>query len=281
MLEIFVASDLHYGVSREGNLAVEALARKVCARGAEALLLGGDLAKNGETLEACLALFSGFRGAKMAIPGNHDIWVTDGRAKESWTLHEHVIPETFERHGFHPLHLRPLRLGDHAFVGSMGWYDYSFREDIGVELEHYVRKLYPDEPRVMWTDARFAKFELDDPALTRALDERLDAQLAEVADAKEVIALVHHLVTPDLLVTPRALVPRHWRFANTFLGSTCFGDTIERYANVTQVFCGHIHRSKTVRRGERLMTTIGGSYKEKELVRASTRSILDRVTLTG
>ncbi len=68
---------------------------------------------------------------------NHDVWLTDKTQTHSWALHEQQWPEQFLAHGFHPLHLATLQVNDVAFVGSMGWYDYSFRDNLGIDLAHY------------------------------------------------------------------------------------------------------------------------------------------------
>lgn len=280
-LSFYVASDLHYGVSQRGDAAVRALAAHVCAHPRDALLLGGDLAHDGATLDACLALFERFEGARMAVPGNHDVWLTDERARDSMTLHDQVLPEAFSRRGFHPLHLSGARVGDVAFVGSMGWYDYSFREDIGVELEHYRRKIYPGTPPVIWNDVRFCRFDDDDPALTEKLASRLSRQLADAAGARAVVALVHHLVTRELLIGPRFLVPKHWRFANTFLGAERFGELLLDDERVSQVLSGHIHNAKTVTKRGRSLSTVGGDYRKKELLLCDERRVIERRSFEG
>lgn len=275
-LEFFVASDLHYGVSREGDGNVEALARHVCERGAGALLLGGDLAHDAASLDACLALFRDFAGPKLAVPGNHDVWTTYGVGADSWSLHEDWLPDAFERHGVVPLHQRPHTVQGVGFVGSMGWYDYSFRDDIGIEIEHYRAKTLPGTSRPIWNDARFANFPHDDEALTALLDERLGAQLAATAGCRAVVALVHHVVMKDLLIHPRWMIPTHWRFANAFLGSERLGDRLRAAPAVTQVFCGHIHHAKTIAVGRQGYTTVGGDYRGKQLLRATPAGIVER-----
>lgn len=275
-MELLVASDLHYGVSAEGDRAVEALARHVAGAEASALLLGGDLASDAATLDACLGLFAGFAGPKLAVPGNHDVWITGPEASDSLALHDELLPRVFERHGFHPLHARPYVLGDVGFVGSMGWYDYSFRDDIGIDLAAYRAKTLPGATDPLWNDAHHTRFPLDDEALTELLLGRLEQQLAEASGCRAVVALLHHVATKGLLYHPRVLVPRLWRFANAFLGSERFAELLERAPNVALVFCGHIHRSRTAERGGRTYVSIGGDYERKELVRATPWKVLER-----
>ncbi len=278
--EFYVASDLHFGANARGNRSVEALARHVCEHPADALLLGGDLGGDPQTLAICLQLFDRFEGVKMAVPGNHDVWLNGWPTQSSWALHEDLLPRVFEAFGFHPLHLKPLLVdtpeGPLGFVGSMGWYDYSFRDDIGADLSHYRAKTPPWGEHPIWNDARYARFpDFDDESLCALLNERLAAQLAAV-EAPRVVALVHHLVTKALLVHPRFIVPRLWRFANAFLGSERLGDTLRADARVKQVFCGHIHMERSARWDHAHVTALGGDYLQKQLIRASAELTLDK-----
>lgn len=277
-MRIFIASDLHYGVSREGNAATEALAAQVVERGGDVLLLGGDLATGPRTLEACLALFDRFDGVRAAIPGNHDIWMNGWTASSSWEIHEDRLPDLLRRRGFHPLHVEPLRVGDTAFVGSMGWYDYSFRDDIGFDLATYATKVFPGPPRMLWGDRHFAKFPFGDVELTERLTHRLTEHVASVSNTRAVVGLVHHLVHRDLrpLHHFRAVIPVQWRFLNTFLGSDCLGVPLLASSQVTQVFCGHVHRAKTIERSGKRLTTVGGDYQKKQLVEATELKLVSR-----
>lgn len=280
-MDILVTSDLHYGATRSGDACVRALAERACAESADVLVLAGDLAEGEEALSACLALFASFPGAKLAVPGNHDVWLRAHRARDSWHLHEEVLPDLFARHGFHPLHLSPWRSGDVAFVGSMGWYDYSFRDDIGIDLDWYRRKTLPPMTRPIWNDARHARFHEDDETLTGTLAARLARQLDDVPLARDVVSIVHHVTTKALLVHPRELVPRVFRFANAFLGAERFSSVIERDPRVRLSISGHIHRDKRIERGGRTLATLGASHRGKVLLRATERALGTRTLVTA
>jgi predicted phosphohydrolase len=270
--ELLVTSDLHYGASPEGDRAVEALAEHVRGDGAAALVLAGDLAMSTSRLETCLSLFDGFRGFKAAVPGNHDIWRSMG-STDSWDLHERVLPATFERHGFHPLHVGPAVLDGVAIVGSMGWYDYSFRDDIGIDIAAYRSKVYPGEDGPLWNDAICVRLPTSDEELTALLARRLSEQLANVPPELSVLAVVHHLVTRQLLIHPRAAVPRRWRFANAFLGSDAFGRVLA--GRVAQVFCGHAHYARVVMVNGARCVVVGSDYTKKQLLRATPTRLLE------
>jgi putative phosphoesterase len=275
-VKLLVTSDLHYGASAEGDRNTKALAERVCSESADVLLIAGDIATGPVALGRCLALFESFSGAKLAVPGNHDIWVSQRSPADSWQMHEDLLPALLTEFGFHPLHAAPRVVGDVGFVGSMGWYDYSFRDDLGIDVSHYVSKVYPGMQEPLWSDARHVKLSLTDAELTQLLTQRLRAQLAEVSRAKHVVALVHHVVTKRLLFHPRILVPRVWRFLNAFLGSEQLGATLADDHRTSQVFCGHIHRARSLRHNGGTWSTIGSDYGPKELIHATPFEIIRR-----
>jgi len=227
-------------------------------------------------LERCLALFDGFGGLKAAIPGNHDMWTT-GDDVDSWEIHEKVLPQIFERHGFLPLHLRPAQLDHVVLVGSMGWYDYSFRDDIGIDLESYRQKTYPGEPFPLWRDAEMAHFSMSDEELTQLLAQRLEEHLGTLPKGVPVVGVLHHLATRKLLVHPRVVVPRRWRFANAFLGSEVYGEILGKHSEIAQVFCGHAHYNRAYHTGTQRYVVVGSTYLKKQLVRATPVELIERL----
>ncbi|MBI4138728.1 metallophosphoesterase family protein [Candidatus Uhrbacteria bacterium] len=261
---IFATSDLHYGLDPEGDRSVRALARKVTETACESdvLALVGDLGSDDDSVQRCLDLFGDFPGEVVAVAGNHDIWVAPG--DDSWARLARV-QKFFRQAGFHPLEDGPKMVGDTAFVGTIGWYDYSFRDDIGVPIEHYREKSLPGG-RAMWGDAVHARWSTSDEEMTRHFASRLENHLELVRDARNIVAFVHHVPTKDLLFHPRWFIPREWRFLNAFLGSEWFADLLRRHSAVTDVVCGHIHRAAAVRRGVKRFVSIGGNYREKQLV---------------
>jgi 3',5'-cyclic AMP phosphodiesterase CpdA len=275
-LKLLVTSDLHFGASSSGNRAVRRLAERVCGEGADALLIGGDIAESPRALAECLALFRRFSGVKLAVPGNHDIWTRQRHETDSWHLHEQELPAAFEQHGFHPLHLRPLTIDRVGFVGSMGWYDYSFRDDIGVKLSDYQAKTFPGDSVPLWNDARFARLPMGDVQLTGLLVTRLREHLEQLEGCDSVVGLLHHVISKRLLFHPRFVVPRVWRFFNAFLGSEQFGSVLASHPRVSLAFCGHIHRARSVRQNRACWTTIGSDYAAKELIVADSSSVLRR-----
>ena len=258
-------SDLHYGLRRVGDESVRALARSLedVAAG-DGLLIGGDLGTGDAEVAACLALFSRFPGPKFAIAGNHDVWVEAGES--SWDRYRR-LSDILRASGFHPLEDEPAIVGDVGLVGSLGWYDYSFRDDaLGIALTHYQQKIYPGWERPLWRDALRVCWGMSDADVTRWQVERLTKHLARLQGVSSVIALLHHVPSKQLLAHPRAMLPPLLRFANAFLGSGALADPLLADARVRLVVSGHIHRAGEHRLGGTRFVSIGGSYHDKQCV---------------
>ena len=71
-MRIVAVADLHYDEERRPRVA--ALARAVCAAEADVLVLAGDCAEGIAHVGDLLGLFAEFGGARLMVPGNHDLW---------------------------------------------------------------------------------------------------------------------------------------------------------------------------------------------------------------
>ena len=270
----FFASDLHYGVNAKGDSSVERLADKLSREGSDrdALFLGGDLATDDDQVRRCLRLFHGFRGRRYAILGNHDVWVRGG--DNSLARHarlQHLMADE----GFHPLEEQSAVVDGWGLVGALGWYDYSFKDKLGIADKNYREKRDPISGAVIWSDARNVSWSMDDVEATDWQVGHLQTRLAEIRGAERVLALIHHVPHKDLLAFPKArwLVPRQWRFANAFLGSNRLSETLEADPRVKLVVNGHIHMAGHVTHGSVEYHSIGGDYFSKQLLAFDGRRI--------
>jgi 3',5'-cyclic AMP phosphodiesterase CpdA len=266
-MRLFVTSDLHYGSRRSGDLASARLAQATAdrARRDDFLVLCGDLGDDDEQVASCLALFDRFPGRRLAIAGNHDIWVNPGES--SWARYR-GLSEVFRRASFHALEDAPIVASGIGFVGALGWYDYSFRDDtLGYATSCYETKTLPGMSTPLWRDAQRASWGMPDADVARWQAARLTKHLRALGpSARRIIALTHHLPIKRLLVHPRALVPPIFRFANAFLGSRLLGDAVLSDARVQLVVSGHVHLGRECNEGGTRFLTVGGDYHDKELL---------------
>ena len=285
-MKILITADLHYEVSRSRE-AARRLAEKVLATAGDVLVLVGDTAgAKLKPMREALALFADFPGRKLLVPGNHCLWCFG--AENSMDRYLHVLPDLAAEAGFHLLDHEPLILDDVGLVGSVGWYDYSFREEsLGIPEAFYRAKLTPGAAEYLggygellerhrehltgrhysmgarWMDGVYVKLGMSDEEFAALLVEKLARQLAEIAPRVErIVAFVHHLPFADLVPRNR---PDHFAFAAAFMGTERLGQVLLDCPKVTHVYCGHSHWRRSVRVGHVRVVNVGSTYVDKRL----------------
>jgi hypothetical protein len=282
-VKLIVTSDLHYNIARSVE-PTRALAREICRIRADGLLLLGDTAgRDLSIVSECLHLFDRFAGRKFFVAGNHDIWVhPEG---DSLKKLEHDLPAACEEAGFHPLDIEPGRLDGTAIVGSIGWYDYSYRPRwLDIPIRFYEHKIAPgaaarfdryqhlldpdddvpeDAMRIgsRWMDGEYVRLGMTDAAFCDRLLERLSAHLDTAARrCQRVVVGTHHL--PSWSIFPKTREPK-WAFATAYMGSAAFGEAILACPNVTHAFSGHSHRGMCARQDHVTFVNVGCTYTSK------------------
>jgi predicted phosphohydrolase len=282
-VKLLVTADLHYDV-RRSRQPTERLAERICRHSADALVLAGDTASRDlRILEDCLRLFDGFRGTKLIVAGNHDLWVPPGG--DSLRRMDEELPAVCQRHGFHLLESGPAIVKDVALVGSVGWYDYSLRDpSLDIPVRFYEAKAGPgaaaqreefrhlldghnDVPPEMmrvdtvWMDGLRVRMPISDAEFTDRLVRRLRDHLEQVNDGvRTVAAVIHHLPFVELVRRQGLL---NWQFANAFMGSERFGQLLLEYPKVRHAFCGHSHLRCRVTCGHVQCVNVGCTYVHK------------------
>ncbi|NLX07209.1 MAG: hypothetical protein GXY33_18890 [Phycisphaerae bacterium] len=285
-MRIIATSDLHYNIARS-RPGVRQAAQKVAQRGGDVLVIAGDIAGIDTAIFAeALELFADFRGPKLLVAGNHDLWVAPGRCSlEKWSRE---LPQIARRYGFHMLDHEPYYADGVAFVGTVGWYDYSFRlRKLDVPLRFYQAKMGPGRVAAVpelsnllesqddlhdhhfaitaaWRDGQYVNLPFDDPGFTDHLAERLDEHLkAAVARSPHVVAVTHHLPRREL-VWYRG--DPGWDFVAAFLGSDKLHAVLRRYEPVKLCLSGHSHRADSIKDNGTHYVAIGSTYLDKALV---------------
>ncbi len=285
-MRILITADLHYNIARSRE-PTERLARRVCDTRADALVLLGDTAgrEPGPFLEA-LGLFERFPGRKLIVPGNHCLWCRPG--EDSLQRYRQHLVDWAERRGFTVLDHAPQVINGVGLAGSIGWYDYSYRDDsLAIPLAFYEQKLTPGaaawmgqtelveahrdqleerhmEMGMRWRDGQFVKLPISDHAFTEQLARRLEDQLHSLArKADRIVVLTHHLPFGQLVPPDR---PPRFAFAAAFLGSDRIGQAIRTCPTVTDVYCGHSHWPMEIELpGPLRVVNVGSTYVEKRL----------------
>ena len=279
-MRLLVTADLHFNHPRSRALA-EDLIEQMNAVGGDVLLLVGDTAHaDGDTLEQALSRFT-FRGPKLFVAGNHELWT---KGPDSYEIYTQTLPQRLAEVGWHWLEAEPFVADDLAIVGSVGWYDYAFAPAaLGIPRRFYERKISPGAARQLeqhadlfenaddippqsheifarWNDARFVKLGRPDEAFLDELLARLEKQLQSQSGRRRIIAAVHHLPFAELLPPPHSGA---WDFAKAYLGSPKLGDLLLRFPNVDTLFCGHSHRPAETQVEHVHAINIGSGYRSK------------------
>lgn len=282
-MKVLVTADIHFNHPRARPLALEQIAQ-INAMQFDVLLVVGDTATaDDQTLEECLRSFT-FTGPKLFVAGNHELWT---RGSDSHDLLARVLPERVAAAGWHWLEGRPFRHRSVAFVGTIGWYDYSFATDqLGIPRRFYEAKVSPGaaarlqeyahlvtgatdvqphhlEIVARWNDGRHVKLHRSDELFLRQRLDELERSLEQVRDASQVIAAVHHVPHRQILPPRRG---GSWDFAWAYLGSDRIGQTMMNYRNVTHIVCGHSHFPQQHHINGVQLINIGSGYRQKHVV---------------
>ena len=285
-MRILVTADLHYNIPRS-RAPTRLLARRICASGGEALVLVGDTA-GAETrpLVECLGLFDGFAGRKFLVAGNHCLWCRPD--EDSLHRYRDVLPAVAADAGFHLLDQAPALVGRTALAGSVGWYDYSFRdESLGIPEPFYRAKLSPGAARYLgghddllaahsheltdahmgigarWMDGQNVRLGVSDEQFLEMVAATLEEHLREVSDrAERICVFLHHLPFAELVPPGR---PAGFAFAAAYMGAGRLGEVVKNCPKVTHVFCGHSHWPAEISVGDIDVVNVGSTYTDKKL----------------
>jgi predicted phosphohydrolase len=272
-IRLAITADLHWGHNPRGDEATRQLLDALREYPPDVLVLAGDVGA-ADHFNECLALFADLPGRKALVPGNHDIWVSDGDARgDSLHVYQHHLPAVCAEYGFNYLDQLPLVWPEAglALVGSINWYDYSWSLDA-------LRRVAPDWEerlrtkrftRARHNDARFVRWPTDDVQFTAQVVGALEAQLRVALDvAPRAVVVTHHppfraISLPDHGPEP-GLDELLW---DAFTGNRLMEDLLARYAaHVPLTFCGHTHLIREATLGTVRGYNVGSDYHAKRLL---------------
>jgi len=233
---LLVTADLHFGLYPTGDACTRKLADYVCASEADVFAIAGDIAEpDTDSFRQCLELFSRFKGQKLVVPGNHDLWTA---SVSSLQKYREILPAIAADCGFRMLDAGPVVLGRIGFIGSIGWYDYSFRNpSLNVSMEQYEKKEMPGV--CTWNDVQFIDWDVSDEEFTRKCLGRLKTAYRSIEPrVHTVVAILHHVPFRDLLYGSASAANE---FCRAFMGAEKFGQLLLDSPKVRYAFCGHRH----------------------------------------
>lgn len=276
-MKIIAVSDIHIP---KNDAKMPQMINAINNSNAEVLILGGDIAPaNDKALENFLASISNFRGLKMYISGNHDLWVADKNSSEtSLDRFQKVLPEIYEKYGFYSLERQPLLYKDIGFVGNIGWYDYTFvrtyTPPFGTKFIRLDDNLKPTKQVVNWAqmtqadwkrgfvyiktlfktestgtnDIDYIKGFPDDVVFCNQMREKMEEDIASIeSSARKIVAVFHCVPFKEGLIRKNATAVACVR--NAWAGSKYLGEILYKHPKVCLALWGHIHERQDIIKG--------------------------------
>jgi predicted phosphodiesterase len=273
LMRIAFTSDVHTDHHAANRLVWQEMVTILQELAPDVFVCCGDVAAEEKQFGMTLMALERVACPKLFVPGNHDVWVQKAawveRGITSQQKYYQLLPALCRAAGVHPLWLEPYVLGEVAFCGSLGWYDYSLRNvelDTHITVQDYRRKTFQD---LVWNDGRFVHWlaaetsegsrkHLSDEAITAHMVQALAQQLQDVESH------VQHIVGVTHMLPFRSMM--HYRhearadYFGAFMGSVLLGEVWQSCPKVTLVLAGHTHRQLTVQVGRMTACTSPVGY---------------------
>jgi len=247
-MRIVCVSDLH--LDHEGNEPVMEAMLEVLGRGPpDVLVVAGDLASGQEGVARGLERLRRAAPRVVYVPGNHDLWspwrsVAQGEV-DTWTIYREVLPALAQEAGVEYLPEGPVCVGDVAFVGVTGWYDYSTATRVARFFfdDAAFRRGY--QGGFAWADALRTAFlgqdgePMSDAEVVAVMVSDLKTHLEAVPEHISRVVAVTHVVPFAQTVQSRPFFAMD--FFTAFLGSVRLGEVLLADPRVSVSICGHAH----------------------------------------
>lgn len=280
-MKIIAVSDIHIP---KNESSMPDLIRGINSSNADVLVLGGDIAPaNDPALESFLRSISGFRGKKMYICGNHDLWTVPGSSSvtgSSIERFEKVLPDIYKKFGFHSLEEQPVVYKDVGFVGNIGWYDYSlartYSPPFGTKFVRLDDNLKPTSMVVSWGDLNTEDWKRqaflikgllgmtsttgindrdyivglgDDREFCDRMRDKLEEDISVIEDSvKKIVAVFHCVPFKEGLARDNTSADICVR--NAYAGSKYLGEVLYRHPKVRLALWGHVHKRQELMKGK-------------------------------
>jgi putative phosphoesterase len=255
-LRIAAVSDIHVIHDGSDELLLKKIRNRVEEIKPDVFVIAGDISDRLGVLSDSLAQLYVENTVNLYVAGNHDIWFEEGGGPSSLEKYSRIVGEVCLKNGFSHIPNAPIILGEYAFVGSIGWYDYSFRSnDFEIPLKNYEQKEYRG---AIWYDLFRIDWGFNDKDATDLFNQKLEYDLKTLPEVvKHVIYVSHHLPFQNLTIYKNKLP---WDFHGAFMGSTSTGKIIENDGRVRLSISGHSHIRNMIVTGDFVSLTVPIGY---------------------
>ncbi|MBE0526391.1 hypothetical protein E4H12_02655 [Candidatus Thorarchaeota archaeon] len=255
-MKIAAISDLHVLPDDGDKELLESIKRRVEELAPDVFVIAGDISDHLDILSDALSKLHADSCANLYVAGNHDIWFEEGKSPTSLEKYSKYIGEICNKNDFTHLPDQPFISGTTAFVGSIGWYDYSFRKpELEIPMENYEQKEYQGS---VWYDLFKIDWGYSDIEVTDLFNSKLEYDLSILPDnISKIIYVSHHLPFQNITIYKDRLP---WDFHSAFMGAQSTGRILENDGRVILSISGHSHIRNKVTCGDLTAMTVPLGY---------------------
>lgn len=255
-LRIAAVSDLHVLSDGSDRGLLECIRQRAQEIRPDIFVIAGDISDRLSVLSDSLGLLHVDDCTNLYVAGNHDIWFEDTGGPGSLEKYSQSMDEICRENGFIHLPDSPHIQGNTAFVGSIGWYDYSFRRpELNIPMESYEQKEFRG---AVWYDSFKIDWSFTDVEATALFNQKLEYDLKTLPEhVTQVVYISHHLPFQDLTIY-RGRFP--WDFHSAFMGARSTGLILENDMRVVLSISGHSHIRNRISRGNITAITVPLGY---------------------
>lgn len=270
-MKLGVISDIHVDNYILWNQLTDVIVDTSLSHGVDVLAVCGDITNDIRLFESFFRYLSSSllknNTQILVTPGNHDVWVykPQNPIPNSKEKYYEVIPKVLSSmENVHYLPIKPYVKDGHAFVGSMGWYDYSFIDnyDTGT-LSSTIRKSLDKhwfDKKYIWWGPHQARLEEDNVSILNEMLSSLKRDLNRVKTYKDITVCLHMVPKFEFCRSSLEL-----DLFSAYMGTDKMYELIKKYRNVRRVLFGHTHYTfdRTIGDVRYINASIGLKYQNK------------------
>ena len=227
-----ITSDLHLGFDPVDCIQFQK--DKMLQLDPAVIIIAGDIGESAKNFRKCLSLFSDVECPVGVVIGNHDLYAYDKKypSEDLWTR---VLPGIVKKLGLVWMEEENIIINGTAFVGTVGWYDYS------AKTVNMPDRFYDEEKGAIISDGEYINWLRTDKEfaadILAGLVKRLEKAQKDPA-IKRIVVVTHVPLFPEQMVH----LAGDNQYADAYFGNFTMGREILRFSKVTDVISGHTHR---------------------------------------
>ena len=255
-MRIAAISDIHVRNDGSDSRLLETIRERVENLSPDIFIIAGDISSKLQILSDSLGILYQSKCTNLYVAGNHDIYFEEDNGPGSLEKYSTGIGKACEKNRFIHLPENPYVVDRTAFVGSIGWYDYSLRrEDLKIPESAYESKEFKGE---VWFDLFSVDWEFTDREATDLFNRKLEYDLANLPREIERVVYVSHHIPFRELSYYKGRLP--WDFFSAFMGAESTGEILQRDNRISLSISGHSHVRKKAKVGDLVAVTVPLGY---------------------